>query len=189
MDEERLILVPRGNPGLAPLQLNVGGINAAEARISEIAYVNAYKAPELLAVFNRAYLDVMRMLAWLEMEAGTAARQVKLRRSELLLDIAPQKLKDKGLSTSQDLREAVVDADARYQELCEREGCINATQELLKGRAKSLEMAYTSVKKILGDSGRGSPGYTAPTHTPADREADTQPGENVDHSKFFGNAR
>ena len=112
---------------------------------------------------------------------NSAARHVNLRRSLLLLDIAPKTLADKHLATSKDLRDAVVDADHEYQELLERQGTIKAFQTLLEGKKKGIEMAYTSVKKILGDRPLGGR-WTTPVHTPALREAELQPGQNADQA-------
>lgn len=178
---ETLFLVPRGNPGLTPLQLNMQTIIDAEHRVGEVAIMTPEKAPEMLATFNRAYLDLTRMLSYLELEANSAARHVNLRRSLLLLDIAPKTLADKHLATSKDLRDAVVDADHEYQELLERQGTIKAFQTLLEGKKKGIEMAYTSVKKILGDRPLGGR-WTTPVHTPALREAELQPGQNADQA-------
>jgi hypothetical protein len=179
MENESFIIVPRGNPGLKALQLNMQDVTVAEQRIGEIAYMTSQKAPELLSVFNRAFLELTRMLAWLEMESGSASRHVNLRRSELLLDIAPRVLADRGLATSKDLRDAVVDSDVQYQECLERQGTIKAYQELLKGKSKALEMAYTSVKKILGERPMGGGGgYNPNVHTPEQRESLDEPGQN-----------
>ena len=71
---ETLFLVPRGNPGLTPLQLNMQTIIDAEHRVGEVAIMTPEKAPEMLATFNRAYLDLTRMLSYLELEANSAAR-------------------------------------------------------------------------------------------------------------------
>jgi len=97
----------------------------------------------------------------------------------LLLDIAPRVLADRGLATSKDLRDAVVDSDVQYQECLERQGTIKAYQELLKGKSKALEMAYTSVKKILGERPMGGGGgYNPNVHTPEQRESLDEPGQN-----------
>jgi hypothetical protein len=190
MESETAFIVPRGNPGLQPLQLNMQSVNSAEERIGEIAYMTAQKAPELLSVFNRAFLDLTRMLAWLDMEASSAARHVNLRKSELLLDEAPRILLEKGMATSKDLRDAIVDKDARYQELLERQSTIKAYRTLLDGKKEGIEMAYTSVKKILGERPMGGSSYPVATHTPAQREADVQPGQNENRpTGGFGKAR
>jgi hypothetical protein len=196
MDSETFFIIPRGNPGLQPLQLNVETVIAAERRIPEVAFMTPHKAPELLAVFNKAFLDITRMLSALELEEGSATLHVNNRRSELILDIAPVELAKRGLATSKDLREAVADTDGKYQELLERRNAIKAYQMLLDGKKKSIEMAYTSVKKILGERQPFSSNYTPNTHTSAQTNSSVTAGDNISTapkqipaSTRFGKAR
>lgn len=153
------LVVPRGTPGMEPLRLDTTNIQRAESRIHEVAIVSATKAPELLAFFNMAYLDGTRIVAMLELELNNARRYCNGVRSVVMLDRAPTILKGKGLATdknpggSADLRQAVLDGDVEYQQALEREQQIEALLEMVKGKIKSFEMAYTSVKKILGESG------------------------------------
>ncbi len=182
METQTSIIIPRGNPGLEPAVLNLGHVVEAEARIHEIAFLTPSKAPELLALFNNAYLDLMKMLAFLGMELAAAKRHVSLRRSEVLLDISDEMLKKKNLTSSQDLRAACVDADTEYQRLLERQQTIRAYEELLHGRAKSLEMAYTSTKKVLGER---TPMSWSPKTEPTTPVEDQQPGTNTSPRSGF----
>lgn len=132
-------------------------VSAYEARLDEIAIVTKHKAPELLAMYNRAYLEVCKMSVTLEAELAAAERQRGEIRSKIILDEVPRILKEKGLATakspagSEDLRSAVLDGDTKYQdavELCEQIRCVIV---LLRGKQKAFENAYTAVKKIMGE--------------------------------------
>ena len=168
METQTSFIIPAGDPGLPALRLEMTEIFYAEQRIAEVAFVNEHKAPELLSTFNQAYLSLVKMRALLEMEAGAAQSHLNRRRSEVILEVATEVLKKKGLATSKDLREAVVDGDIQYQELQGRLQAIEVHLEWIKGKTKGIEMAYTSVKKILGDrprlGGSTTSGYTSPDH-------------------------
>lgn len=152
------ILVPRALSGLSPIALNLGELDTAERRIAEVATVTPLKAPELLATFNMAFLEASRYIALLEQEYVQAKRQADRIRSVVLLDKVPQILAAKGLASakspagSEDLRKAVLDGDEEYGQALDRVNVIECYVELLKGKQKGLEMAYTSVKKMLGES-------------------------------------
>jgi len=184
METETAFIVPRGDPGLAPLRLDMELVHYAESRIPEVAFVNAFKAPELLAVFNKAYLDLTKIVASLEVEMGAAELQANMRRSEVVLDVAPEVLSKRGLKTSEDLRTAVVDSDVKYIEYTRRLQTITAYRELMRGKMKSLEWAYNSVKKILGDRPQlGNNPYQV-----HDGDQSTQVGEN-ETKRGFGKTR
>lgn len=148
---EETLLVPRGVPNLAPINIDLREINAAEDRIIEIQGVNKHKAPELLACFNRAYLACTKQATMLEQEKNEAQREANKQRSICLLDRAPEQLKAKGLSNTKDMREAILDIDEEYQAALIKVELITTAQQLLKDKAKGIEMAYTSVKKIIGE--------------------------------------
>lgn len=128
----------------------------AEGRIKEVAYVNAHKAPELLAAFNIAYLDINDHLTKLELALNEAQKVANKRRSIVILDEVPKILALKGLAStrspggSEDQRNAILDQDELYLTALERVQIVKAMQSLLEGKQKAIEMAFTSVKKILG---------------------------------------
>jgi hypothetical protein len=171
---------PRGDPLKGTLKFEMTKVYAAQNRIPEVAYVNTQKAPELLAVFNEAYLDLTRALSWLEVEVGAAEAGVQRRRSTVILDLSPDILKKKGyLKSSQDLREACVNDDDEYQALMERQTAILAMKEFLRGKLKALEMAYTSVKKIIGDKPMLGGRNPYAGHNPDDQARAPEPGMNI----------
>lgn len=151
------LTVPRGLKGLAPLMFDLTQVFIAEARISEVAALTPTKAPELLATFNTAYLECARNIAMLEAELTMAKRAADKVRSVVVLERAPAKLLQLGLVTSrnpagsEDLRKAVLDGDVEYQDALSLTDQIECNLELFRGKQKGLEMAYTSVKKLVGE--------------------------------------
>lgn len=141
------------------IALDLSQVYQAEARVIEVQGVTPAKAPELLATFNRAYLDLSKAIRLLELEYLKAQRVAKKRKAIILLDEAQQILKDRGLATarspggSADLREALLDSDDEYQQLVERVETIKVYRELLSDKRKGIEMAYHSVKRIISKEG------------------------------------
>lgn len=152
IESQNVLLCPRAQKGLAPIPIEIAEIRAIEDRVKEVAFVTPTKAPELLARFNEGYLFLHRQISVLEYEHVQAEREANKVRAVVLLDRVPGVLKEKGLTSSVDLRNAVLDQDEEYQDACDRANQIRCVVELLKGKMKGLEMAYSSVKKIMNDS-------------------------------------
>lgn len=152
------IVCPRGKKGQEPILIDLLEIAQTEGRLQEIAFVTAAKAPELLAVFNRACLDVSRQSAMLELEYQMSVREANRLRAEIILDKMVGILAAKGLAKasnpagSEDLRNAVLSMDPGYQEQLERSEQIKCVIALLGGRYDAFERAYTAVKKIMGEN-------------------------------------
>jgi len=129
-----------------------------EGRIQEVAFVTPAKAPELLARFNESYLYLHKHISLLEYELIRSTREANKLKAVILLDNVPKILEQKGLvsgkskSGSEDLRNAILDQDEKYQDALDETQKIKCIIELLKGKMKGVEMAFTSVKKILGES-------------------------------------
>lgn len=140
-------IVPRANEN--QLVFNMKKVLVAEARADEIAIVTPHKAPELLATFNRGYLDASNIFAGVKFEQARAEEEVAKIRANILIDKVPALLKEKGLPSSADMRQALVDADPDYQAAKDRLAYLDAAVEYVKGKMKFLENAYTSVKKIM----------------------------------------
>lgn len=131
--------------------IDLKAVHFIESRIREVATVNPHTAPELLMIFNQGYLELHRMVTMLSYEHLKAMDAANRVRSVLLLDTVPDLLKKKGLSSSKDLRDAIIDGDMGYQVAKDRVDQLEAVIELLKGKLKAIEWAYTSVKKILSE--------------------------------------
>lgn len=156
------VVCPAPRKGMRPTTLDLSKPATAMARIREVAIVTPHKAPELLATFNEAYLSLHEAIVRLEAEKLIADREANKIRSVVMLERAPKMLAEKGLTTksapggSEDFRRAVLDADEEYQDALDIVQQLTCVVELLKGQQKAIEMAYTSVKKILGERTFGS---------------------------------
>lgn len=157
LETRREIVVPRGN-GTGGIVLDMTNVYIAEGRIQEVAFVTPHKAPELLSTFNVTFLELTRHITKLDYERNVAKRVANKMRAIILLDRVPAILKERGLATakspagSEDLRQAILDIDEPYQTACDRVDQITAIMKLLQGKLTSIEMAYTSVKKIIGEN-------------------------------------
>jgi hypothetical protein len=179
-------------PGAAPLALPLKEIFHAEERVKEVAFVNAHKAPELLACFNIAYLDINDHLSRLELALHMVQKAAKERAAIVILDEVPRILKEKGISTarspggSEDQREAILAQDAVYSACVDRVEQVKAMLTLMKGKKEAIVMAYNSVKKILGGEQHGSPDLTQNRNLSA---GGPQSGPAVGTYAGFGGAR
>lgn len=149
---EDFLRVMRGKPNSGIINIPLAEIRYVEGRIPEIATVTPHKAPELLATFNRSYLDLDKYIKQVELEVNVAKQYQSVVKASILLDRAEDVFKAKGLKASADLRQALVDLDPDYQNATERLNALEAAREYLKGKQKGIEMAYGSVRKIIGES-------------------------------------
>jgi len=148
---EQAIVCPAGKRGEQPIVIDFGGVVQAHLRESEVAIVNKAKAPELLSTFNKAWRDLHDVISKLEAEKNKADREASFRASYITLEVAPQALKNRGLPINAKTIDAIINGDEEYARLCEVLSEIKSVQEFLKGRMKSFENSYNSVKKIMGE--------------------------------------
>lgn len=137
----------------APLVLDLEKIRRSEVRQDEVATVTKFKAPELLAEFNRSWRELNELIVQIKSERIRAMTALDQRRSVLLLDEVNDILKLRKVSSSADTREAAIVLDPQHMALAEVLHQIESIVEFLQGKAKSFENAYTSVKKILQEEG------------------------------------
>ena len=145
---------------LKTARLDLTMVYAAERRIPEIQLVKRETAGGLLAELMQGYGQANQAFALVIKLLTDTENAVKRRRAMLLLDVVPDKLREKGLATtknptgSEDLRNAIIEQDEEYAELQDRKGLLDATRLLIDGKRKNLDMAYTAIKKIISpDSG------------------------------------
>lgn len=143
-----LLKIPRGTPGLEPLQIELQEIQNLELRKEEIAIANKSTALELMSSFIKACDILNKHIARVSFEYNQSVKYLKQREAIVLLDVAPAVLTQKKAGNSQDLRKAVVSTDGEYLELFEKSEIIKSTYVYLKGKLKTFEMAYQSVKKV-----------------------------------------
>jgi hypothetical protein len=135
--------------GQESLTLSMSRILKAEQRGEEIAFVTPGKASELLATFNRAYLDASEFYSRTKLEYNRAEDAVNKVRAVILIDKMGPLLAEKKIGSSADIRQAFIEADPEYQAAKEKMDFIGAMLEYLKGKMKYLENCFTSVKKIM----------------------------------------
>lgn len=147
--------VPRGNPGLQSLMLDLQTVSALEQRMNEISYVTKETAPELMQAFNEGYCEVTRMMSKVSFEYSQATKNLNKRKGIVVLDVAPEVLKEKGLLSnrspagSEDLRKAVLDTDVEYLGLLDIVAALEAAYEFLRGKAKGFENAFRTTKAVF----------------------------------------
>lgn len=184
-----IIRVPRAHEGLEPLLLDMTSLRQAELRQQEVAGTNSVRAPELLAVFNRAFLEARRYLARLQYEYDIAERQLSEARAVFLIDKLPELLAAKGLATarsplgSEDLRQAFLDRDPDYKKYQNLLANIRCYMSLVEVLGDSFENSYNSVKKLVGSDSSSAyrPNPNLPQPSPI---ADVTPSDD-----FFGTPR
>lgn len=146
--ESNKIPVPRGIKGLPPLVLDMREVYEAEDRIKEIALANPMTLPELLSVFNLAYIRICKMVSAMSLEAAEAEMSVKQAKSIAMLDKVEEVIAARKQKSSADLRAAIVELDPDVREAQSRLNILEATVKLLQDKAKAMEMAYHAAKKV-----------------------------------------
>lgn len=204
MNEIPVLRVPRADPALPPLVLDLTEIYLALGRKEEVATVNNHKAPELLSLFNVAYLNASRVLNALQYELVVCEHLIRETKAIILLDRMKGILEKSGLANSrnplgsEDIRQAVYEMDPEYKRattLAENLGCY-ITQ--VTDWRKCFQNAFDSVKKIMGSEtmsySRQNPNLIAslsqntPAYSgPGTNNRDPQGSPDVDD--FFGTAR
>jgi hypothetical protein len=149
--EGTTVLLPSATEGLPDQVLLLGDIMTAEARQSEVAIVTPVKAPELLHLFNKAWIDTDKIVKGLAADVVKAEAAVARRRATILLYEAEDFLKTRNVASTKDSRDAVITLDPKFQALQDRVDQLFAAQEWLKGKMKGFENSYSSVKKIMGE--------------------------------------
>lgn len=143
-----LVLCPKGD-GSGEIQLDLGKLLKAESRLDEVAYITGAKAAELLSTFNTTWAEIQKTVVTLRREYIKAKSVTRGVRASILLNDAEEILKLKGLKSSADLRDAVVECNAAYQEAQDREHNLASIVAFLEGKLQAFENAYTAVKKLL----------------------------------------
>src|ERR1035437_102311 len=149
-------IVPRDS--LTHLALNMARISQAEHRVDEIVTCNEHKGPELMAFFNKAYIDATDYSNKLAAEIIRAQKLADKRKSVVILDEVPRILKEKGLvpegssriSGTVSQQEAILTQDPQYQEAVDLVDCLEHYKDLMDRKMDTIEKAYLGVRKILG---------------------------------------
>ena len=140
---------------LRAVRIDLSLVYDAERRIPEIQFVKKETAAGILADFMQGYGQANNAHALVSKLLAETENAAKRRRAYVVLDKAPEILKEKGLVTarnptgSEDLRNSVLELDEEYQQLVDRISFLVAVKSLIAGKMKNLQMAYDAVKKII----------------------------------------
>lgn len=157
--EANTILVPKAD-GVGCIRIDLGEIAQAEARLMEVATVNQATAPELLATYNRVWLQLDRHVGSLTWQKNQAENYYKRSRAEAKLLCNDEVLRARGHSkTSADLREAIVELDPTVIQAKERLDVLEVVLSALKGKREAFLNAYNSVKKLTSYGTLPPPSY------------------------------
>jgi hypothetical protein len=143
--------VPGGLQDEPPISINVTAIVKAEQRLDDVARVNSHTAPELLAIFNRCWLDLDKLVVALTDTKRKAEQAIDVQECNLTLECTDEKLKALGhTKASADLRKAWIGSQGNLIQAKSRLIEISTVLDYMKGKQKAFENGYNSVKKLIG---------------------------------------
>lgn len=200
MSELTVLRVPRADPNLPPLVLDLADIYTALGRKDEVAVVNSHKAPELLSTFNIAYLNASRVINVLEYELLQVEALMEQVKSIILLDRMKDILAASGLANprnplgSEDIRNAVYVKDPEYSRAKQLAGNLACYIKQISDFRKFFQNSYDSVKKIMGSEpssayGRQNPNLVVPLSDNSRPTTNNQALSEPADDDFFGTAR
>jgi len=132
------------------IAVNIAEVVKAEARLSEIAIVNSHKAPELLATFNQAWLELNRIVTMLTYERNKADTAQKGAKANAILCCNDAAILAKGhKKASADLREAVSELDPEVLRFSDMLNELEALLGYLKGKQEAFRKGFQAVKELL----------------------------------------
>lgn len=139
------------NPGksIAPIKLDMSEVNFAEGRVPEIAFVTPTKGPELMSVFSKACFVLGRHVANVYFHHRMAKKRLGDRAAILLIDVIPDKIKEKDLRDNEQVRQAFLDLDPEYSAAHVAEAQTEATLMLVERKLRDMEGALNAVKKAV----------------------------------------
>lgn len=141
--------------GVPAEQFEAAHIYKALSRSQEISFCTPVKAPELLALFSKAFGDANELYSKIELQYNLCDEQIKKRTAVLVLDEMAEIIVKKGHSSAKsptgtaEIREAVVDGDNELSQFRTTQIFLKCLMTLWGGHRRKLEMDHGSVKKIL----------------------------------------
>jgi hypothetical protein len=139
------LVVPRGTPGLKPIELEMAEIYEAERRIGEVKTASPGNSQELIGTFSEACHLTSKYLGWVEYEILQAEKALGEAKAEVVIDKIPAaagKLKEAGIKMSEDVREAFIARDPACSERLNILNGLRAVKKLLEGKYKTFERSY-----------------------------------------------
>lgn len=154
--------IPRGDPGLGSLLLDMTKIYEAESRISETRVSNPATSAELTSVFNEACSVSTKYIAWVKYEILKAKRNYDLAKATVIIDKLPDeiaKLKESGLKDNADFRSALIDRDVDCRKYRDISDALEAVKSFLEAKVKTFERSYwdskENTKKLINPAATG----------------------------------
>jgi len=151
-EADQVIVCPRAGTSVDAITIDLKKVLEAEQRLIEVQAVTPGKASELCTVFTISWRDLHHNICALEAEKVEAQKVVDRRKAVITLEVMPELLKSKGISSNKETREAVLALDTELTAAQDVVDKITAVVELLKGKLKAFEWSYNTVKKIMGSS-------------------------------------
>jgi hypothetical protein len=143
-----LLIIPRGRPGLSPLKMDLGDIRRIADRLPEIKRATAMTLADLIVDFNIGLLRLAKAISIVDLELKEAEMQYKEVKSMAILEKIELILKDKGVKSTSDTREAAMYLDPAVKEARGRMDLLTVVSTYLRDQHHAFELAYNGAKKI-----------------------------------------
>jgi len=145
-DASEVFIIPR--LGESPILLQLKRAKEAIERISDIAALSPSLLPGLLTSLLQGLTELNKAMSTISLEIVNAEHKANRRKANLILDEMPRILIEKGIKSSEDVRNAILSLDHEYSQLCEQKDMLEAIFENLKVKSKNIEHALYSCKTI-----------------------------------------
>lgn len=146
------LLLPKGTlTDKSPLVVDMKYIHMMETRLEDVKVASPDNAAELMGSFNMAANTAMKALANIQYELLMAKQGFDKRKAILILEELPKKaqeLKESGVKTNEDVREALITLDKEAFMFRDRIDCLTAAMALIEAKIKSFVRAYNVAKTI-----------------------------------------
>lgn len=123
-----------------------------ESRTHEIAFITPIKAPEMIASIIEARYAVIQHYSDIMFQLTIAQRRMKQRAGIITIDQAPAIIKEKGLSSNAETRNALIEVDDDYNDAAIVYGALEAGVVMFKEKLRALTDAQAAVREILHDT-------------------------------------
>lgn len=148
-DDKQVLVLPPFRQAPA-LELDLGRVREAEARIVEAKTVNPVTYKDLEYTFNEAWRDLKRYLSAVGYQVAMAEKAMEEAKANVFLDRYPEFMAGKPKShDNADMRKAFLSRDEEYSQALDRFNQLKAVESMLDGKAKSLENVCRYMKKSM----------------------------------------
>lgn len=157
-------------PGKTSYELNLGAIYKLESRQNEIQGVGLMGARELMKAMQDGSRLTGEALGMTRLALNRAEAALKLRTGIVYIDVVPEVIKAKEMSSSrspngsEDQRKAILVMDPEYQEAQDYVFQLQAIVELLEVKFHGFRNSYFTVQKVFDERVGGM--HTGPVEGP-----------------------